>query len=137
MAGKWPDAAAYGLGEGLSRRARGHRFNLVNSFLTPALYGIGVLLVAAVILQTVYRYAGRRAGDPETGRPDARRTAPADQVVRVSSPAGHPEDSGRHHVPEEFLRVATIRLSADRIARAKVPPPGVLNWSAPDDDVRL
>lgn len=62
---------------------------------------------------------------PRTARPDS---AALEQAHRLwlDGLAGKNSwndlsDTGRHHLPPELLKLATYRLGADRVARAKVP----------------
>ncbi|GAA4590880.1 hypothetical protein BJY16_000087 [Actinoplanes octamycinicus] len=52
--------------------------------------------------------------------------AEAEPTAEVPPPRRHatsPEGGGRHGVPEELVRAATYKLTADRVARAKVHDP--------------
>jgi hypothetical protein len=42
---------------------------------------------------------------------------------------------GRHYVPDELVQAATHRLPADRVARAKVPPPAEAPEEPPQNPV--
>lgn len=87
----------------------------------------------SVIAATIY-LRGRSRGSgfrrpvrlsPRTARPDS---AALEQAHRLwldglagKSSWNDLSDTGRHHLPPELLKLATYRLGADRVARAKVP----------------
>lgn len=48
-------------------------------------------------------------------------TTPADAVIVEPAAPVVPQQLGRHREIEELMRASTYRLSADRLARAKVP----------------
>ena len=73
---------------------------------------LGVVEIAGCMLCAFYWLRGRGIDLPWTSR---------QHLSAETQPA--PEDSGRHHVPDELLHSATIRLSADGRARARVPHP--------------
>jgi hypothetical protein len=69
------------------------------------------------------------AENPAPARPrHSHQPAVRHATVRAAEPAPAPrpepdplEDTGRHHVPHHLLHSPTYRMSADRVARAKVP----------------
>ena len=73
---------------------------------------LGVVELAGCLMCAFYWLRGRGIDLPWI-----RRQPP----TADSQPA--PGDSGRHHVPDELLHSATIRLSADGRARARVRHP--------------
>jgi hypothetical protein len=58
---------------------------------------------------------------------DGRRMTDAETVATTDDPA----DTGRHHVPDVLLHSPTYRLSADRLARARVPGADELSYQIP------
>lgn len=62
---------------------------------TDILLGIGALVAAACVAGALYWALGGFSSDADA--------------------------NARHRVPEELLRGSTYRLSADRVARARVP----------------
>jgi hypothetical protein len=73
---------------------------------TDILVGLGAAAAAVVVACGVYWIGGRHRAA----------TGPA-----AAAPGTDPH--GRHRAPEELLRASTYRLTADRIARAKVEGP--------------
>jgi hypothetical protein len=79
--------------------------------------------------------AGRRpapAPAAATAAP-ALRSVPRRAAAEAASDDTRPASvsQGRHTVPDELVRAATYRLSADRVARAKVPPKDVTREPTP------
>ena len=81
---------------------------------TDILFGLGAVAAAALVACGVYWISGHRNPAAETAGETAGETA-------AETPVTDPH--GRHRAPEELLRASTYRLTADRIARAKVHVP--------------
>ena len=98
------------------------------------LIALGVVELAGCLVCGFFWLRGRDVELPWASARSARPARPAffsaGPVHRVrtarhlaAAPDPSPEDSGRHHVPDELLHSVTIRLSPDGRARAKVPHP--------------
>lgn len=115
---------------------------------TDILFGLGAVAAAVVVASAVYWLSGRLTRPDGPGpasavppvaaapasAPPAPATAPpapawtedttAAWVENMTAPYAAPDAGadphGRHRAPEELLRASTYRLSADRVARAKV-----------------
>ncbi|MCA2213321.1 hypothetical protein [Jidongwangia harbinensis] len=101
---------------------------------TDILFGLGAVAAAVFAACGVYWASGRgTAASPRgplppspaetvTSPPAAAEPAPAAPAPQPRAPIGL-DPHGRHRAPEELLRASTYRLTADRIARAKVQAP--------------
>jgi hypothetical protein len=89
---------------------------------------------AAVVLPSPAVTAAGPAGGGQNTAPDCVRLSQSG-AVPVPSEAVPVESSGRHTVPDELVRAATYRLTADRVARAKVPGVAVPGVVPPVDQI--
>jgi hypothetical protein len=83
--------------------------------------------------QSLFSVAARAVPPGRTDRSAARGTATVTSIVAapravpeaepVDAAETAPDQGGRHTLPDELVNAKTYRLTPDRIARAKVPPP--------------
>jgi hypothetical protein len=103
---------------------------------TDILFGLGAVAAAVFAACGVYWVSGRgTAASPNGPVPpspaEAAESAPAEPSPEPLPATSTPQPRtplgldphGRHRAPEELLRASTYRLTADRIARAKVRAP--------------
>jgi hypothetical protein len=97
---------------------------------TDILYGLAGIVLAICIASGIWIPVQRRR---MTDHEEPLRQLPHHQWIGEIRPDQHsieqdsidpdPETTGRHHLPDSLLHGATYRLSADRVARAKVRSP--------------
>ena len=105
------------------RRLTSITFELVDFSVTVILYGLTAIICTTGMLGGVYWHVSRRSAVAHKAAPlpQAHRIWVDEIAARRSPIADALETTGRHHIPDELLHMATYKLSADRLARAKVP----------------
>jgi hypothetical protein len=97
---------------------------------TDILYGLAGIVLAICVASGIWiPVQRRRMTDHEESSKDTRHhrwideIRPAQDSIEQDSLEPDLESTGRHHLPDGLLHGATYRLSADRVARAKVRSP--------------
>jgi hypothetical protein len=104
-------------------RFTSNTFELVDFSVTVILYGLTAIICTTATLGGVYWHVSRRTAVAHKAAPQQQaHRIWIDEIAARRRPITEAlETTGRHHIPDELLHVATYKLSADRLARAKVP----------------